>query len=72
MGVSDWATTAGIQQYFWARHPDIAGDGVYRGPRCLAACLPVPPVRPRHPVPAPRLVTIPVTQKALSSEGKGL
>jgi hypothetical protein len=56
----------------WARRPEIAGEVVYRVPRCLAACQPVSPVRPRRTAPAPHLVTFPVTQKALSRLGKGL
>jgi hypothetical protein len=54
------------------KHPEIAGDVVHRVPRCLAACQPVSPVRPRRTAPAPHLVTFPVTQKALSVIGKGL
>ena len=64
--------TSGNVCYLWEKHPAIAGDVVYRVPRCLAACQPVSHVRPRHTSATPLLVTFPVTQKALSLPGKGL
>jgi hypothetical protein len=72
--VSQFSTTAErrILRYLWESGPEIAGDVVYRVPRCLAPCQPVSPVRPRRTAPAPPLVTFPVTQKALSLPGKGL
>ena len=66
------ARTPVRRRYFWARRPEIAGDVVYRVPRCLTPCQPVSPVRPRRTAPEPPLVTFPVTQKALSWLGKGL
>jgi hypothetical protein len=57
--------------YLWGKRPEIAGDVVYRVPRCLAACQPVSPIRPGMPHWYLTLVTFPVMQKALSLFEKG-
>jgi hypothetical protein len=65
------AASDGYLCYLWGKRPEIAGDVVYRVPRCLAACQPVSPIRPGMPHWYLTLVTFPVMQKALSLFEKG-